>query len=177
MEARRKIPRRGARRREGTRGARPRQRDGGSTTLGRKRARVLARVIRFARAIRISSHEGGYRAVMKHVILSSRRTGGAARARVRDNCAYRRCRESDGDGSAPLRENNVIRRCTIARGRIIEKVRFLCGRSPFARQSRIRGGPRSNLRKRNHGIRAGRKGEGGGEGREGSGISSSRLVD
>ena len=97
--------------------------DGGSTTLRHKR--VLARVIRFARAIRLSSHGGGYRAVMKHVILSSR---------TQDNCAYRTARATATTTvTAPLRENNVIRHCTIARGRIIEKVRFPL--RPFRRPS------------------------------------------
>ena len=63
----------------------------GPTMLRHKR--VLARVIRFARAIRLSSHGGGYRAVMKHVILSSRRALKIIAPTVP--------RERYGDGSAP----------------------------------------------------------------------------
>lgn len=74
-------------------------------------------------------------------------------ARAQDNCAYRAALPRERRRrlrSAPLRENNVIKRCTIARGQIIEKARFLGG--VCSRGNLRSGGPKSNLRKRNHGI-------------------------
>lgn len=79
------------------------------------------------------------------------------RACPRDNCAYRRCL-ARATATAPLRENNVIRRCTIARGRIIEKAILLGGRVR-SRGNLRPGGPKSNLQKCNRSIQAGRKGE------------------
>lgn len=94
---RKKIPRRRTERRGELEGRDPGEID------NIVNARVLARVIRFARPIRLSSHEGEYRAIMKHVILSFRRI--LARAPKIIAPTALRCRESDG--SAPLRSAKI----------------------------------------------------------------------